>query len=133
MLLTLAILLQRSEIMTTISHSLERIVGTLIGSAIGWGVLVAFLEPWLLMPFLFISVALYCATRNVNFGLGTVFMTSLVLLMVSIPNPGHPFLAETRVLDTTIAAIIALLTVFLLWATAQWKHFGKKDSESAPR
>jgi hypothetical protein len=132
-LLTLAILLQRSESVTTVSYSLERIVGTALGAVIGWCVLVTFVDPWFLLLFLFISVALYFATRNINFGLGTIFMTLLVLILVSIPDPGHPLLAETRILDTTIASMIALLTVFLLWASTQRKRFRNKSSVNVKR
>jgi len=121
-LLTLAILLLRSDIATTVRFAISRIIGTIVGAVLGVGVLISFSNPWVLLPFLFVFCALYFATRNINFGLGAVFITPFVLILVSIPNPGHPLIAETRILDTFIGAALALLTVSLLWISSRLKR-----------
>jgi uncharacterized membrane protein YccC len=57
-----------------------------------------------------------------NFGLGVIFLTPFVLVLVNIPSPGHPLLAESRIIDTLIAAGLALVTMSVLWASSRWKH-----------
>src|SRR5487761_743472 len=103
-LLTLAILLNRSDISTTLNFAVLRIIGTIVGALIGLAITAIVISTAQLLPYLFVMCVLYFSFRGLNYGLGTIFLTPFVLVLVNIPNPGHPLLAEARILDTFIAA-----------------------------
>ena len=121
-LLTLAILLNRSDISTTLNFAVLRIIGTIVGALIGLAITAIVISTAQLLPYLFVMCVLYFSFRGLNYGLGTIFLTPFVLVLVNIPNPGHPLLAEARILDTFIAAGLALATISALWISSQRKR-----------
>ncbi len=121
-LITICVLLLRSDIAVTFSFTAMRIIGTIIGAIAGM-ILIANVVPniWLLSFILFALSSIYFAVRNVNYALGTLFLTSLVLVLLDILVPGQTILAQIRILDTLIGAGLSLLGVFIMWILSYLK------------
>ncbi len=96
-------------------HRLKlRIIGTLVGIAIGIPVLwfVPSLEGQL--ELLVITGVLFFAFRNVQYALATMFITLLVLLFFNLLGEGFE-VALHRVIDTLIGCAIAWAAVSYIW------------------
>lgn len=115
-LLTLAILLLRSDISTALNFTVLRIIGTVVGALVGLIVISTFTSTAMLIPFFFIFGGLFFTLRGTNFGLGTLFITPFILVLLDLPDPGNAILAVERIYDTFIAGVIAVVTIATLWA-----------------
>jgi len=120
-LLTLAVLLLRSDVSTTPKFIVLRVIGTIIGALIGLAVASFLVDPWFLVPFVFAFCALYYAMRGLNYGLGTVFLTAYILVLINVLTPGNPQLAATRILNTLVAAGLSFAMVSALWLFSRRK------------
>jgi Fusaric acid resistance protein-like len=121
-LITICILFLRTEISTTFTLTLMRIIGTIGGAIIGLVITTYVHNQWLLLSFLFILASVYFAVRHVNYTLATLFITSLILVLLNILNSGQTSLPQARVLDTLIGAALALFGQFLVWTGSYWKR-----------
>ena len=121
-LITLCVLLLRSDVAVTFSFTSMRIIGTVIGAVVGMIIIVNVVPNiWLLSFILFVLACIYFALRNVNYALGTLFLTSFILVLLDILVPGQTILAQARILDTLIGAGLALLGVFIMWILSHLK------------
>ncbi len=125
-LLTLALLLFRSDISTAMAFTLLRIIGTVIGAVIGVAAISFLFSPLSLLPVLCAAGGMFYAFRGLNFALGTVFITSFIIVLLDIPAPGSFLLAPERILDTLVAGAITTGTVIVLWAGGRWHSRFKK-------
>lgn len=107
----------RSDLATTISYSVARIVGTVAGAAVAFVVTDATNDPWLLFPLLALAAAICLATRSVNYTLYAVWVTLTVIVLLNIAYSGGPSIALTRVVDTVLGGALALIAAFVLWST----------------
>ncbi|AQS88977.1 hypothetical protein AA101099_2019 [Neoasaia chiangmaiensis NBRC 101099] len=99
---------------TTLTRSLERLVGSIAGS-----ILAAVLGNWLheiapLMGAITILALCAVAMRGVNYTMLVLFLTSLFVLVADLVTPG-PRLAALRAEDNIVGAIIGLACVVFLW------------------
>ncbi|ELO7120563.1 TIGR01666 family membrane protein [Escherichia coli] len=103
-------------------HRLKlRIIGTLVGIAIGIPVLwfVPSLEGQLVL--LVITGVLFFAFRNVQYAHATMFITLLVLLCFNLLGEGFE-VALPRVIDTLIGCAIAWAAVSYIWPDWQFRN-----------
>ena len=121
-LITLAVLLLRSDVSTAPTFVVLRVVGTVVGALVGLAVTAVVVNSWFLVAFVFAFCAMYYAMRGLNYALGTTFLTPFVLVLINVPSPGNPLLAEARILDTLIAAGLALAMVSGLSLFSRSKH-----------
>ena len=124
-LITICIILLRSSISKTIfSYTTMRIIGTIVGAAIA-SVITAYMEiPGILLTFLFPFATMHLAVSKVNDILATLLLTTFMLVLLNILNPGQTLLPQIRILDTIIGAGLALAGVFFLWISSHWKRPG---------
>lgn len=121
-LITICVLLLRSDISVTFSFTAMRVIGTIAGAVIGSIIIANVHSIWSLYSILFMFASIFYAVRNVNYVVATLFLTPFVLLLLDILIPGQILLAQTRVLDTVIGAGISLLGVFIIWTLSYLKR-----------
>lgn len=118
--------LMRPGFSITRERSRNRIIGTILGCILV-GVIVSF-EPSLtyVLFYIIISVILSNALGNIDYKLCVMFITIYVLLTLNIGvNISGLALAVERILDTAIAAVIAI--VFTVYFLPSW------EKREAPR
>lgn len=98
-----------------------RIIGTLVGIAIGLPILwfVPSLEGQLIL--LVITGVLFFAFRNVQYAHATIFITLLVLLCFNLLGEGFE-VALPRVIDTLIGCAIAWAAVSFIWPDWRFRN-----------
>lgn len=114
----------RAGIATTFSASFLRIVGTIGGAGIALGLTTSIASPWVLGTLLFLFALALFATRWVNYGIYTLFLTPFVILLLNIAYPGDWQLAILRVLDTVIGGGLAVSVATLWWLRNRLERTG---------
>ncbi|MFC5666715.1 FUSC family protein [Kitasatospora misakiensis] len=96
-------------------RAVSRSVGTVLGVAVTAAVLLLAPGPWALVAIGALCVALLPYATAAHYGLNTVVMTPMALVLLQLG--GHDGAAEfwPRVLDTVLASAVVLLFGHLLW------------------
>jgi uncharacterized membrane protein YccC len=113
-LITIAVVL-RPYAATTLQRTILRCGGTMLGAAIGAGILVAENQSAGLILTMFVLAMLTFSLISLNYGLGVIFLTPLVIVLISTGQPGDWGVAGHRVLNTLIGGGLALVGGYLLW------------------
>ncbi|NYJ07447.1 FUSC family protein [Petropleomorpha daqingensis] len=113
-LLTVAIVL-KPDFGSVFTRAVQRGVGTVLGVLVG-SLLLTVLprSPWILVAMAAAAAVLPWA-RGANFGLFSVFLTPLVILLLDLAVPSGSGLVVARLLDTLIGCAIVLVFGYLLW------------------
>jgi uncharacterized membrane protein YccC len=113
-LLTVAIVL-KPDFGSVFTRAVQRGAGTLLGVLIG-SLLLTVLprSPWILVAMALAAAVLPWA-RGANFGLFSVFLTPLVILLLDLAVPSGSGLVAARLVDTLIGCAIVLVFGYLLW------------------
>lgn len=114
----------RASIATTFSASFLRIGGTIGGAAIALGFTMFIVNPWILGALLFVFAMALFATRWVNYGIYTLFLTPFVILLLNLAYPGAWQLAFVRVFDTVLGGGLAVTVATLWWLRDRVEHTG---------
>jgi uncharacterized membrane protein YccC len=115
--MTIALLLLRDNASITLSYITSRIVGTILGALIGYGIVATVHNQWISVVLIFLFVAAWFATRGMSYLVSTFFITLFVLSLFALSMPpGATSVAQIRVVDTLIGAAISLLTVSIIIA-----------------
>ena len=112
--LTVAIVM-KPDFGSVFTRAIQRGLGTVVGAA-GGAVIVAAVPYG---PLLLIPVAVFAGLlpygRSRNYGLMSVFLTPLVVLLIDLPNHTGWHLAEARLIDTLLGCGIALVIGYAPW------------------
>jgi len=113
-LLTVAIVL-KPDFGSVFTRAVQRGIGTLLGVLVG-SLLLTVLprSSWVLVAMALAAAVLPWA-RAANFGLFSVFLTPLVILLLDLAVPGGSGLVGARLLDTLLGCAIVLVFGYLLW------------------
>jgi uncharacterized membrane protein YccC len=99
----------------TYQQAVQRMGGTVAGSIMGVILAAAILKPLyldlLLVPFGIMAFSLMAH----NYGLGVLFLTPFIVLLLNTVQPGNWEIAAVRSLNTVIGGLLALLAGYLLW------------------
>ena len=119
--LTVAIVM-KPDFGSVFSRAIQRGLGTVVGAVIG-AVIVAAVPygPLLLIP-VAVCAALLPYGRSRNYGLMSVFLTPLVVLLIDLPNHTGWHLAGARLIDTLLGCGIALVVGYAPWPTVWTAH-----------
>jgi uncharacterized membrane protein YccC len=113
-LLTVAIVL-KPDFGSVFARALQRTIGTVAGVLLGALVLVVLPHNgWILVAMALAAGALPWA-RAANYGLFSVSVTPLVLILLDLANPGGAGLVAARLLDTAVGCGIVLVFGYLIW------------------
>jgi uncharacterized membrane protein YccC len=120
-LLTVAIVL-RPDFGSVFARGVQRGIGTVIGAVAGAAILaVVPYGPLLLVPCAVLA-ALLPYGRSRNFGLFSMFLTPLVVVLIDLLTATGWRLAEDRLIDTLLGCAIALVIGYAPWPTAWHAH-----------
>ncbi|WP_233495689.1 FUSC family protein [Geodermatophilus sp. TF02-6] len=113
-LLTVAIVL-KPDFGSVFTRAVQRGVGTVLGVLLG-SLLLSVLprSPWVLVA-MAAAAGLLPWARGANFGLLSVFLTPVIILLLDLAVPGGSGLVGARLLDTLIGCAIVLVFGYLLW------------------
>lgn len=115
--LTIAVILQPAAA-PSLQRALLRLGGTFAGSVLGALLLASVSERnGLVVAVALLAVAAF-ALIPLNYGIGVVFLTPLVLVIVSLPHPGDWALALSRIEATCLGAALVIASGLVLWPGA---------------
>ena len=99
----------------TYQQALQRVSGTVAGSIMG-AILAATIIKLLFLDLLLIPLGILAfSVMASHYGLGVLFLTPFVVVLLNTVQPGHWEVAAIRSLDTIIGGLLALLAGYLLW------------------
>ncbi|MFB7475480.1 FUSC family protein [Kitasatospora sp. NPDC056184] len=96
-------------------RAVSRSVGTVLGVAVTAAVLAPAGGPWALVAIAALCVALLPYATAAHYGLNTVVMTPMALVLLQLGGQDGVAEFRPRVLDTALASAIVLLFGYLLW------------------
>jgi uncharacterized membrane protein YccC len=99
----------------TYQQAIQRVGGTVAGSVMGI-ILAAAITTLVCLDLLLIPLGVMAfSVMASHYGLGVLFLTPFVVVLLNTVQPGDWELAAIRSLDTVIGGLLALLAGFLLW------------------
>lgn len=123
-LLTVAIVL-KPDYGSVFARALQRGIGTVLGAVLGAVLLAGLHGLWLLIPFAVLA-GLLPLGRSRNYGLLTVFLTPLVVILIDLLSPAGWHLALDRLIDTLMGCGIVLVVGFAPWWTSWYAHLPRQ-------
>jgi uncharacterized membrane protein YccC len=119
--LTVALVL-RPDFGSVFARGVQRGVGTVIGAVTGAAILaIVPYGPWLLIPFGVLALLLPYG-RSRNFGLFSIFLTPLVVVLIDLLAHTGWTLATDRLIDTLLGCGVALLVGYAPWPMSWHAH-----------
>jgi uncharacterized membrane protein YccC len=110
-----AIVILKPNFGGTYQQAKQRVVGTVAGSVVG-AILAAAVTKRLALDLLLVPFGILAFSLMAhNYGLGVLFLTPFVVLLLNTVLPGDWKVAAIRSLDTVIGGLLALLAGYLLW------------------
>ena len=119
--LTAAAVLQASNLMITRRRVVHRLAGTVIGVGLAFAVLGWYPPIWLVVIAVAVFQGLVELVIATNYGVAVAGITVLALLLFHVAAPGKEPITITigsRLVDTLIGAVLALVLRRLLWPRA---------------
>ena len=107
-LITIAVVVKPQLSLSTTS-TIHRVAGTLLGALFGILLIIALPSAWGLIAALFVMAVIGISLARVNYGLAVVFITPMVLVLLTVADPGDWQVADIRVVNTLLGATIGLL------------------------
>ncbi|MFJ8626947.1 FUSC family protein [Kitasatospora sp. NPDC093550] len=96
-------------------RAVSRAIGTVLGVAVTAALLVLTTDPWALTAVAALCVALLPYVTAVHYGLNTVVMTPMALVLLQLGGQSGAAEFRPRVLDSVLASAIVLVFGYLLW------------------
>ena len=119
--LTVAIVM-KPDFGSVFARAVQRGLGTVAGAVLGAVILAAVPYGALLLVPAAVLAALLPFGRSRNYGLMSVFLTPLVVLLIDLPDRTGWRLAEARLIDTLLGCAIVLVIGFAPWPRAWNAH-----------
>lgn len=98
---------------STLRRVIERTLGTLAGCLFGSVILYQHLSPLLNMLVMIICIFVWLCFLRSNYALGTVFITTFVLLLLGTGIPFSLDIVAERIVFTVMGGILTLLSSFI--------------------
>lgn len=134
-LLTIVVIMRPGYGLTK-QRSFERVIGTVAGGLIAFGLLYLIQENVQVLAYLVvISMILGYWFSHTDYKVGVTFVTIYVVLIYGILEPNFMDLLTYRILDTFIGALLAFAANYLLWPSWEFLkvHVHLSDSVKANR
>ncbi|MDS1269166.1 FUSC family protein [Lipingzhangella sp. LS1_29] len=117
--LTAATVLQGGNVVLTANRSTQRSLGTIVGVFIAVGILAQHPPLWAVIAIAAVAHGLAQATMPRNFLYASILLTPMALILAYTAQP-YPVaeLAQDRVVDTVLGAVVGVAGALLLWRSA---------------
>ncbi|HSO33244.1 MAG TPA: FUSC family protein, partial [Labilithrix sp.] len=112
----------------TSTRAAERVVGTVLGSAVAAAITMTVHAPLALAAVMFPLSVAAVATKPRSYRLFTFFLTP-VFVLIAEQHPGDWWTAAARAGDSVLGGAIALVAALLVWPT--WEHTRLPDALEA--
>jgi uncharacterized membrane protein YccC len=113
-LLTIIIIIRPNYGLTK-ERSKDRVIGTLIGSAIAMGIVLLTQNVIVYSILALVSLTLSFALLQQNYKSAAALITISIIFVYSLINPNAFEVIQYRVIDTVIGALIAIVANYVLW------------------
>lgn len=113
-LLTIIVIMRPGYGLTK-ERSFHRIIGTIIGGLIAFGILFLVKDTIIISILSIISMLLGFSFTKINYKVSATFVTMYVVFIYGIVTPNIGDLVEYRILDTVVGAALAFLANHYLW------------------
>jgi uncharacterized membrane protein YccC len=130
--LTVAIVM-KPDFGSVFARAVQRGLGTIAGAVLGAVILATVPYGALLLVPVAVLAALLPYGRSRNYGLMTVFLTPLVVLLIDLPDRTGWRLAEARLIDTLLGCAIVLVIGFAPWPRAWNAHLPGQFADTVAR
>ena len=115
-LLTIIVILRPSYGLTK-ERSFQRMIGTIIGGLIAFGILYFMHDNRIVSALAILCMLLGFSFTQINYKVSATFITMYVVFIYGILNPNITDLVQYRILDTLVGAILAFLANHFLFPT----------------
>lgn len=119
------IVIMRPNYGLTKERSKDRVIGTLIGAAVAFGIVLLTQNVIIYSVLAVISLTLAFALIQQNYKSGAALITLNIIFVYSIINPDAFQVIQYRIIDTVIGAAIAIIANYTLWPS--WETNNLKD------
>lgn len=118
-LLTIVVIMKPGYGLTK-ERTIHRIVGTVLGGVIAFGILYLVKDTVAIGSLTVLSMILGFTFTSTNYRIGVTFVTMYVVLLYSMLSPDVNSVIELRILDTVIGALLAFIANYFLWPS--WEY-----------
>ncbi|MBC7605880.1 MAG: FUSC family protein [Burkholderiales bacterium] len=115
-LLTIVVIMRPGYGLTK-KRSYERILGTLFGGAIAFGLISIVHQPIAISALAILSMLLGFSFTQINYKIGATFVTMYVVFVYGMLTPNIQDVIQYRILDTLVGAALSFTANYLLWPT----------------
>ncbi len=113
-LLTIVVIMRPGYGLTK-ERSINRIIGTVIGGLIAFGIILFVQNSYVISTLAVISMILGFAFTQTNYKVGATFITMYVVFIYAMLTPNVQDVVQFRILDTGAGALLAVIANYLLW------------------
>ncbi len=128
-LLTIVVIMRPSYSLTK-ERSKHRVIGTLIGAAVGVGIVFLTQNPVVYVIIAALSLIIGFSLVKQNYRNGAAFITLYVIFMYALIHPNILTVIEFRVFDTLIGASLAYVANYFFWPAWEAKNINDFFSNS---
>ncbi|MCM4168117.1 Inner membrane protein YccS [Arenibacter antarcticus] len=125
-ILLIVIVIMRPSYGLTRSRAKDRMIGTLIGGAIAFGVVFMIQDPYVYGIMGVISLVIALSLVQKNYKASATFITLSVVFIYAILSPDVLSLIKFRILDTLVGAGLSYAAMLWLWPA--WEFVEMKES-----
>lgn len=113
-LLTIVVILRPGYGLTK-ERSYQRIIGTVLGGLIAFGIISVVQNPYAISTFAIIAMLLGFTFTQTNYKVGATFVTIYVVFIYAMLTPNVRDVVQFRVMDTFVGAVLAFSANYFLW------------------
>ncbi len=114
----------------TFQRGVQRVVGTVFGGILAAVLASLIRTPLIMACVLFPLTVITISLQPLNYGFYAFFLTSQVVLMDNILEPGNWHLAIDRIQDTAIGGVLALIGGYVLWPSREHMRISDRFAAS---
>ena len=128
-LLTIVVIMRPSYGLTK-ERTKNRVVGTLIGAAVGVGIIFLTQNPVIYAVIAAVSLIIGFSLVKENYRNAAAFITLYVIFMYALIHPNILTVIQFRVIDTLIGSMLAYVANYLFWPAWEAKNIKEVLSKS---
>jgi uncharacterized membrane protein (TIGR01666 family) len=119
-LLTIIVIMRPGYGLTK-KRSFERIIGTVAGGLIAFGIISVVQNPVAVSILAILSMLMGFSFTQINYKLGATFVTMYVVFIYGMLTPNVQDVLEYRILDTIVGAGLAFIANYFLWPSWEFR------------